>query len=464
MHAYARSDRRNAFPSRRFRGRQRSNSKRRMLGESLESRNLLTGDIGLILEHTGVPETSVPQIAAPQQSDDIVEIRLQTTDLAGTPIPQVSAGETFLLQAYVEDLRPDAQGVFASYMDVLYSFPLVSVSGPIAYGSEYPNLQLGDTSLPGMIDEVGAVDGFAPLGPGEFLLFSVPMTADLPGVATFISDPSDVPSNETLVFGLNEVVPIDQIDYGVTDLVILPGQSGDDIVEIRLQTTDLAGNSIPQVAAGETFLLQAYVEDLRPEAQGVFASYLDVLYDFPLVSVSGPITYGAEYPNLQQGDTSLPGLIDEVGAIDGLAPLGPGEFLLFSVPMTADSPGLATFISDPSDVLGNETLVFGLDVPVEVDEIDFGTTVIEIVPSAAPEIVGIFSTATFAEDVAEGDLVLVTGHVVDDDLSGATALIDWGDGTPAETVPVLPEPGRRFCDRSSRLRIRRYLHRDDDGD
>ena len=313
--------------------RQRNQSlKRRRISERLEPRNLLAGDLGLAHDLGFFAESE-------SNSETIVEIRLEAADTSGNPINQIEQGDSFLLRAFVEDARVDAQGVFGAYFDVTYDAPMLSASGPISYGADYPNLQLGDISVDGLVDEVGAVDGFTPLGPGEFLLFSLPMTADEIGLASFLSDPADDPANEVLVFGLDEPIGSDQVDYGSLDLLIVPGSGNDNIVDIRLQPTDLLGNPISQIEEGDVFLLSAFVEDVRQDAQGVFSAYIDVQYDAPLLSVDGLISYGSSFPNLQLGDTSTDGLIDEVGAIDGLTPLGPGEFLLFSVPMIADEAG-----------------------------------------------------------------------------------------------------------------------------
>ncbi|MEL6110451.1 MAG: PKD domain-containing protein [Planctomycetota bacterium] len=359
------------------------------------------------------------ELISATESDAIVQVRLQTSDFEGNPISQIDQGDSFLLQAFVEDVRADAQGVFAAYLDVNYDAPLLTVDGPISYGESYPNVQLGETSLDGLIDEAGAVDGLFPLGPGEFLLFSVPMTADEIGMASFASDLADLPGNDVLVFGLDSPVSTDQVHFGTTELMVVPGQGGDgDIVDIRLETTDLQGNPISQVLEGESFLLQAFVQDVRADAQGVFAAHLDVFYDAPLLSVDGPISFGDAFPNVPSGDTSNDGLIDEVGAVDGLVPTGAGELLLFNVPMIADEAGLATFAADPADLPGNEVLVFGLDTAVPNDQIDFGMTQLSILPAPGDEIVEIQLRATDAfgnpiSQVEQGETFLLQTFVED---------------------------------------------------
>lgn len=128
---------------------------------------------------------------------------------------------------------------------------------------------------------------------------------------------------------------------------------GDELAIIRLETTDLSGNVISNVEVGDQFQLRAYVED--PNATegngGIFAAYFDVTYEAALAEVNGAISYGPSFPMVHAGDTTTDGLIDEVGATIGGSPLGPGEFQLFTVTLTAEASGVINFAMDPADEL-----------------------------------------------------------------------------------------------------------------
>lgn len=160
-----------------------------------------------------------------------VQIRLEVTDASGYLIPSVGVGDDFLLRAHVQDLRAtsplDTFGVFAAYMDVTNPSSLLSVAGPITYVNPYINGQTGDTSIAGLVNEIGAFDGLFPLGHDEFLLFTLPFRADAEGVADFVSDPADnLPFGFILVYGKDEEVPPDLVDYGSTTLRIVPEPLG----------------------------------------------------------------------------------------------------------------------------------------------------------------------------------------------------------------------------------------------
>ncbi|MFV2069795.1 MAG: Ig-like domain-containing protein, partial [Pirellulales bacterium] len=158
-----------------------------------------------------------------------VEIMLEATDTSGTPIDTVNLGETFQVRAYVEDLTSAPTGVFSSYFDVTYAADFVSLntadtSNPlgfdIEFGPDYGNRTRGDGSTSGLIDEAGATDGSSPLGPGQFLLFTVEFTAEMVGEALFGTNEADMPGNETTLFGALNVLPSSQILFGSTMVTI----------------------------------------------------------------------------------------------------------------------------------------------------------------------------------------------------------------------------------------------------
>jgi hypothetical protein len=182
---------------------------------------------------------------------------------------------------------------------------------------------------------------------------------------------------ETLVYTLQD-------RNGLTDSALVTVFVQPDLATIRLGAAMIDGTPITSVTVGQSFLLQGFVQDLSPVAGGIFAAYLDVVYPGTAASVNGQITYGDDFPNGRSGSTSVAGLIDEVGAFDGLDQLGPNEALLFSVPMRADQAGTFTFSTNPADVLPqHNVLLFDRDDPVPTDQIEFRTLSLSIVQALA---------------------------------------------------------------------------------
>ena len=146
--------------------------------------------------------------------DALVEYSLELTDLDGNAISAVTVGDEFILRVLVEDLRDTPRGAFAAYLDVVWNDSRIEVDGPLTYGTAFPNVHTGDTSVSNLIDEAGGTGGFNELGSGEFLVFSVPMRAVTAGSVSLSAEAADnSPHTDTLLFGTNTAIDSDVIVY-----------------------------------------------------------------------------------------------------------------------------------------------------------------------------------------------------------------------------------------------------------
>ena len=185
-------------------------------------------------------------------TDSTVLFRLEVVGASDTPISSIDVGGLFQVNVYVEDLRAEPEGVWAAFLDLVYNQQLVALTGPLTYGSSYPNQPIGNLSTPGLIDEAGALAGLSPLGGGEFLLLSVPMRATNAGTATFEANPADnLPSNEILLFGLDESVPVDDVGYGSVVLTVEPAFAAND--DLKNVDEDSTGTPLDLLSNDEVF-------------------------------------------------------------------------------------------------------------------------------------------------------------------------------------------------------------------
>ena len=174
----------------------------------------------------------------PASAQDLVQFRLETTDLSSTPISSVQVGDDFLLHVTVEDLRdlsPGEGGVFSAYLDVLFDSEFVSVVSDagnplgfdVEFGPDYENGQSGNIDTSGLIDEVGAFDGGDPLGTDEATLFTVMLHADQAGQFDFIGDFTDVlPLHEVILYDFaSNPVPEESMHFGTASITIVPEPS-----------------------------------------------------------------------------------------------------------------------------------------------------------------------------------------------------------------------------------------------
>ena len=152
------------------------------------------------------------------------------------------------------------------------------------------------------------------------------------------------------------------------------------IAQIRLELSDLAGQPITSLQAGEEFYLNAYVADVRSEPKGVFAAYLDLAFDADRVDPAGNVEFGSVYKNGLNNGGSVPGLLNEVGGFSGsLRPIGAGDFLLFRVPFRAEAAGAVSFFAEPANrTPGSEMLLYGAGGPLASDEVRFGSVSLDV--------------------------------------------------------------------------------------
>jgi len=195
------------------------------------------------------------------------------------------------------------------------------------------------------------------------------------------------------------------------------------IVQLKATATSLTGGPLPTITPGDEFLLKVDMKDLRSTPKGVFASWVDVEYDPSDMGVSGPIEFGPRALNQQTGSVSTPGLMDEVGAFDGIAASAPITKMLFQIRMKALSLGQATFSLNAADLLPvHDTLLYGSDLPVATSDIEFLGTTVNVVP-AAPQF-----TLTSSEAFFEGQVGNVTGRFLDSDTNAThNVTLNWGD-------------------------------------
>jgi len=190
---------------------------------------------------------------------------------------------------------------------------------------------------------------------------------------------------------------------------LLPDSLDDTIVDFSIQVLDPLNNrEVSSVRVGDEVLVRVMVDDVRNENgqfiinPGVASAFTDLLYTDELLSTMNTdnnpafpfdITFGALFSGintLQTGDALVPGLLNEVGAIqriDNQQSHG-GAVELFTVRMQATSPGVAIFQADPADKPISETVVLGSDVALTPSQLGLGSAELLILPES-----GVFTAA-----------------------------------------------------------------------
>ena len=277
---------------------------------------------------------------------------------------------------------------------------------------------------------------------------------DIPSLAgsTFLNQVTEPATNGTAIVFTNQTATrdddviaytpnpgfqgTDQFSYEIIDSNGLVSEAtvtmqignvdGDDIVDYSIGFSLPDGTPISEISEGTPFFVDVYVQDLRTspvfpappatqvDRRGVFAAYVDVLFDNSLLTVTGaPTRVGAgpvpssPFLSRQDGTTFIPGVVDELGGItptdlnDSPPPTGTDPLLIARIPVVAQ-PGSAganaTVYTDPADLLGvdvtdeinevsgiHDTLIFEPSTDVEVNEMRFSTSQITINGGAAAQ-------------------------------------------------------------------------------
>ncbi len=248
---------------------------------------------------------------------------------------------------------------------------------------------------------------------------------------------------------------------------MLPGASADDLLEFDVEILDATnGNPIDHVSVGDEFTVRVTVDDLRTGSpNGVTSAFLDLLYTSALVSTvdTNPndgfdfdVTFGPYFSGggaFQLGDASTPGVLDEVGSTQDFGNIQEhaGPEVLFEATMRANASGIAQFMGDPANTLQAESILFGEDEALTIQQLRFNSTQLTILPSS--EFVTAAVDDSFPDNLdSNGNVIVNTGNpssersvldVLDNDNLGVTGIItEFGlqDG-PSKGVVIVENNG-----------------------
>lgn len=360
---------------------------------------------------------SIDTNGTPDLTDDVVKYTPRTgalgTDSFRYTIKDIGTGFTDTAQVTVTIVQPPS-------------------TVPIAVDDSYFNVTSVMT-LPVMTNDVTGPNGPISID-----------SLDLTGTNGSVSHNGQV---VTYTPPLNFTGP-DQFKYTIKDTnnatsqatvtVHVPDDRGDDLVQFELVVTDVGGGAlpdggdgIPNVNVGDRFEVHVYVDDTRNNGapypsltppltavdQGVGSAYMDLLYDTALVSYNGDPTgsdWSPDYPSSQFVDSSVPGMLNELGAFQGqnATPLGPLKQELVKLTFTASATGVASFRPDPvEDLPLHETAIWhhpdhpspdppGFDAGVvDYPQIEFLQATVQIGTAGGGEGEGGFTNPNNAMDV-----------------------------------------------------------------
>ncbi|MFW6172101.1 MAG: Ig-like domain-containing protein, partial [Planctomycetota bacterium] len=211
-------------------------------------------------------------------------------------------------------------------------------------------------------------------------------------------------------------------------------------VDLDIHFEDSFGNPVDEVEVDDEFQMVVSVQDTRegmsPEDMGMFAVFLDVLYDrdlvYPVLDPENPvgvdIAYSENYNNAldnQEGDADISGLLNEVGSFtDSFQPLGDDMLEVFRVSFTANETGTAEFQGDPADASPLRDILFAQPPLVApFTDVNYDVSPLTIAPEGGSS----STTSLESEDVnADGfvspmDALILINHLNNDNDNNSLA-------------------------------------------
>lgn len=206
------------------------------------------------------------------------------------------------------------------------------------------------------------------------------------------------------------------------------------LAKVTLEVVDMSGNPITQIATGQQFKVRFLTQDLRGfGAKGVFASYIDLLFDPAVVEpiATDPIAYAAPFENGKSPTVQTPtiaGQINELGAFGNTTQTNGEPKLIATVTFTAKAAGNANIRSEAADVTGNEILLYTRSTAVPDSQIDYG--------AAALAVGANFQVANDAYNFNEDSTVQSLNVLANDTITGSTVLTISAVGSPSGSGTV----------------------------
>ncbi len=153
----------------------------------------------------------------------------------------------------------------------------------------------------------------------------------------------------------------------------------DDTLSFELSLSNRAGETISSVALNEVFYVNLTTQDLRADAAGVFAAYVDLYFPETHIEFAGAPVYEGPFTNGKSGTASSEGQMDEWGAFAGLEKTGAGKLLVSSIPVRAISTGSVLLLLDAADVSPlHDVLVYDRELAVAMEDIHYQSLEFEI--------------------------------------------------------------------------------------
>jgi large repetitive protein len=375
--------------------------------------------------------------------DELLRYRLVTTRLDGTVEDAFAIGEEFYLQVFVADMRDDALGVFAAYLDVLFTNQLVTTAGPLEFGDQFPGDRVGELDDPTRINDAGAIAELEDSGGDEFLLFQVLLRGLAGGEEIIQSSFADnSPLRDTFVFGMTEALTENQMGFGSAVVQITaPFMAVNDLFNIDEDTSEIFDVLVNDLYPGGDVSLLRILEVGTPDKGGTVEITEDNRISYtPAQDFFGVETFTYTITDDEHG-TSMATVTVQVHPVND-PPTAVDDFF------TDDRAVLRNSSNNVLDLLANDTFA------PDVGEV---LSIIQVGPTSHGGVVTIAAGGTHVRySPATGFTGLETfTYTISDGQGGTDTAMVTVEVTASPDDPVLEPPVARDDTGSERFIVRR---------
>jgi hypothetical protein len=197
------------------------------------------------LAYAGLSDVRPPLVNRDNEpsQEKLAAIRLKVTNVDGLEVSEVTVGQKFNLELWVDDLRGEISGsILAAYADIVYSAARASLLAPASFSSDFPLDRSLSTLTAGLLDEFGAATS-AELGSAERRLASVSFVATSEGLLGFTANAAGGAGHGVRLSELAGSLPPNRVDFGNTSVNVVAANSGAPNITLHDATATAEGNA-----------------------------------------------------------------------------------------------------------------------------------------------------------------------------------------------------------------------------
>lgn len=320
-----------------------------------------------------------------EATENFVDLGLRAVDTNGDELTSITQGDEFWIEFTAQDLRDAGGGVYGAFFDLELSNSTIELTGEVESDPAFQ--QIGTSTIAvDRVDELGAISSGTD-APGNAIqsVLRLKARAIAAGAVMLALNPADTTGTETLLHGINNEIPNANVRYGALNLTVAP-VADQVVVQLGLNATDDDGEPLQSVIEGDEFWIDFSAKDLRAFGAGVFAAFTDIEVSGDAIELTGQYEFDSAFQKIGEPVITA-NSVNEIGgvAISTLAS-GNDPQRILRLRAKAVGSGQANVSLNPTETIGAETLLLGIDSVVPDAAVAFGELAINVEAASAESV------------------------------------------------------------------------------